>query len=153
MKKTLALLGCCLLTFTLLAGTAQAGAGCCPSKAKADKASCGPNAGASADQAMTKTCVVDGKTVTCTVNADGSCTMPAGTVTAENAGGTGTKTCVVDGKTVTCTVNADGSCTVNAANASATSCSGPKAACGEKSSCGSEKQAKQDKKAKKASGV
>jgi hypothetical protein len=150
MKKTLALLGCCLLTFTLLAGTAQAGAGCCPSKAKADKASCGPNAGTSADQAMTKTMVVDGKTVTCTVNADGSCTMPAGSV--ENAAGPGTKSCVVDGKTVTCTVNADGSCTVNAANASATSCSGPKAACGEKSSCG-EKSAKKDKKAKKAAGV
>ncbi|MFA7331554.1 MAG: hypothetical protein WC326_10840 [Candidatus Delongbacteria bacterium] len=148
MKKTIILLSCCLLTLSLVAaGTAQAGAGCCPKGAKvekAEKASCSPKACASTDQAMTKTCVVDGKTVTCTVNADGSCTMPAGTV--QNAAGATTKTCVVDGKTVTCTVNADGSCTMAGANAA---CQGPKSACGDKPACGDKKAASKaaDKKA------
>ncbi|MDP2359644.1 MAG: hypothetical protein Q8O14_02665 [bacterium] len=115
MKKLFALLGGCLVVFAVLQSTpAMAGAGCCPSKgAKAEKASL---SGVQAENAVagTKTCVVDGKTVTCTVNADGSCSMPAGTVNAA----AGTKTCVVDGKTVTCHVKADGSCTIQGAAAS-----------------------------------
>jgi hypothetical protein len=147
MKKTIALLSCCLLTFALLqANPALAGAGCCPKGEKAEKAACAPKA-CSGDQAMTKSCVVDGKTVTCTVNADGSCTMPAGAVQVTE--GATTKTCVVDGKSVSCKVNADGTCTVAAAE----SCHGAKAACGDKKACNkSDKKAcdKSDKKDKKA---
>lgn len=174
MKKTLAILSGCLVVVALLqTSPAQAGSGCCPKGAKAEKAACG----ASADQAAAKTCVVDGKTVACTKNADGSCTLHAGAVApgaktcvvdgktvscAVSADGSctlpagtvapGAKTCVVDGKTVSCTVNADGTCTIQGA---AGHCAKPAAGCS--SPCGTDKAKhaeKHDAKAQsKASGL
>jgi|GEM_PF-2428328 len=114
MKKILTILTGCLVVFALVQSTpALAGAGCGSKCDKTAKAACGDGAKAAHG---TMSCTVDGKAVTCTMNADGSCSFPAGTVdptTAKN----GVKTCTVDGKTVTCQVNADGSCTMKGAEA------------------------------------
>lgn len=115
MKKILAILTGALVVFALVQSTpAIAGPGCAKSCGdKAAKAACGDGAKAAHGA---KTCTVDGKTVTCTMNADGSCSFPAGTVDPAGAKD-GVKTCTVDGKTVTCAVNADGSCTMKGAEA------------------------------------
>lgn len=121
MKKILAIVTGCLVVFALIQSTpALAGAGCAAKCDKTAKAACGEAPKACGDGAKAAhgamSCNVDGKTVTCTMNADGTCSFPAGTVDPASAKD-GMKTCTVDGKTVTCKVNADGSCTMKGSEA------------------------------------
>lgn len=88
MKKIITLLGACCLAFAFAAAPVQADCGGCGTKATmktaAKGSSCGAPAGmkaaagcasdaSAASSVGTKTCVVDGKEMTCTVFSDGSC--------------------------------------------------------------------------------
>jgi hypothetical protein len=157
MKKILAILTGALVVFALVQTTpALAGAGCCPKGEKAAKASSCGAPGADATHAS-KTCTVDGKTTTCTMNADGSCSFPAGTVDPAGAKD-GMKTCVVDGKTVTCKVSADGSCTMKGAESCHGSAAAAKGSCSKPcapgaSSCSGKTAKAENKDPFKASGL
>jgi hypothetical protein len=102
MKKLSALLSGALLALVVFqASPALAGDGCSSKCAKPAKMACGEHVGP-------MTCVVDGKTVACTKNADGTCSLPAGTADAA-AIKAGTTEVKIGEKTVKAKVNADGS--------------------------------------------
>ena len=123
MKKSLALLSSALLVFAVFqTQPAFAGTGCCAKGAKLDVAACG----AHTQGAMNKTCTMDGKTVACTKNADGSCTLPAGTAD-QAAIKAGTTTIMMGDKSVTAKVNADGSLSMTCSPGSCNMCA---ATCG-----------------------
>lgn len=101
MKKIVLLLGACCLALTFAAAPVQADCGGCGSKAAAKTtakgshcdapagmmaAGCAATAATSASAAVgTKTCVVDGKEVTCTVFSDGSCAVAGAACSHEGA--------------------------------------------------------------------